>query len=147
MGNRHRAREIAIQLLYQCDGVAREQSEDIIKGYFSGGPVNGETRNYAEQLARGTLDKLEGIDLLLSQASDNWSLGRILTVDLVILRLSTFEMLFLNTAPAVAIDEAVRLAKRFSSEDSPSFVNGVLDMVKELACHEVDGAGVLEERP
>ena len=131
MGNRHRAREMAIMLLYQHEAIGGP-AEEILEGFFVGHPVNGDTRALAEGFMAGTLENLESIDSLLCQVSEHWSLERILPVDLSILRLATFELLHLGTAPAVAIDEAVRLAKHFSSEKASSFINGVLDRVKEL---------------
>ncbi len=135
MGNRHRAREIAIKLLYQHEAVGGS-AEEILEGFFIGHPVNSDTKAYAEGFVAGTLENLESIDSLLCQVSEHWSLKRILPVDLSILRLATFELLYLRTAPAVAIDEAVRLAKHFSSEKASSFINGVLDKVKELSQSE-----------
>ncbi|MBN2208293.1 MAG: transcription antitermination factor NusB [Candidatus Coatesbacteria bacterium] len=140
MGNRHRAREIAIQLLYQCNA-AGAPLETVIERYFEGRPVNPETRAYAELIAEGTHQNVESIDAQLAAASLNWSLDRILLVDLTILRLAAFEILFVDTAPAIVIDEAIRLAKRFSSQDSPAFINGVLDAIcKSRPSHEVVAA-------
>ncbi len=135
MGNRHRAREIAIMLLYQHDAVGGSIKE-VLEGYFFGHPVNSDTKTYAEDFVTGTVENLESIDALLRQISEHWSLERILPVDLSILRLAMFELLYFGTAPAVAIDEAVRLAKRFSSEKASSFINGVLDRAKELGQSE-----------
>jgi len=132
MGNRHRAREIAIMLLYQHDAVG-DSIKEVLEGYFFGHPVNGDTKTYVEDFMTGTVENLDSIDALLCQISENWSLERILRVDLSILRLAMFELLYFGTAPAVAIDEAVRLAKRFSSEKASSFINGVLDRAKELS--------------
>jgi len=132
MGNRHRAREIAVKLLYQHEA-SGESAEKILEGFFVGHPVNGDTKAFAEDFVAGTIQNIEEIDSLLCQASDNWSLKRILPVDLSILRLASFELLYLGTAPAVAIDEAVRLAKHFSSEKASPFINGVLDKIKEMS--------------
>jgi len=135
MGNRHRAREIATKLLYQQEAIGGS-AEELLKAFFIGHPVNPDTRAFTEHFVAGTLQNLESIDSLLCQVSEHWSLNRILPVDLSILRLATFELLHLGTAPAVAIDEAVRLAKQFSSEKASSFINGVLDRVKELSQSE-----------
>ena len=132
MGNRHRAREIAVKLLYQHEA-SGESAEEILEGFFVGHPVDGDTKTFAENFVAGTIENLVEIDSLLCQASENWSLKRILPVDLSILRLAAFELLYLGAAPAVAIDEAVRLAKHFSSENASSFINGVLDKIKEMS--------------
>jgi len=132
MGRRHQAREIALQLLYEYDARGVE-IEDVIRGYMAGRRLNQQARQDAEEFARGVVSKIAAIDRLLERAAENWSLKRMLAVDRSILRLASYEIVFGQTAPAVAIDEALRLAKRFSSEDSPAFINGVLDRVKELA--------------
>ena len=132
MGRRHQAREIALQLLYEYDARGVE-IEDVIRGYMAGRRLNQQARQDAEEFARGVVSKIAAIDRLLERAAENWSLERMLAVDRSILRLASYEIVFGQTAPAVAIDEALRLAKRFSSEDSPAFINGVLDRVKELA--------------
>jgi len=146
MGNRHRAREIAMQLLYQRRE-AGAQVEELIEDYFTGRPVNEETRAYAESLIRGASDDLNFIDQLLDEASQNWSLDRILPIDLTILRLAAFEMLFGGIAPAVAIDEALILARRFSSSKSAPFINGVLDKVKHLGKAKKAALNALKEKP
>lgn len=135
MGNRHRAREMAIHLLYQFEATGGAP-DDLVRDYFEGRAVNEQTREYAETFAKGAIESIARIDPLLASASEHWSLSRILPVDRAILRLAAFEILFAGTAPAVAIDEAIRLAKRFSSQESSSFINGVLDRVKQLGLCE-----------
>jgi len=138
MGNRHKAREIAIQLLYQLDALGCT-AQEALKPYFAAHPVNGETRTFAEEFVTGTVENIQNIDSLLREVSEHWSLERILPVDLSILRLAAFELLYLGTPPAVAIDEAIRLAKRFSSKEASAFINGVLDKVKELGIVAANG--------
>jgi len=145
MGNRHRAREIAVKLLYQHEA-SGESAEEILEGFFIGHPVNFDTKTFAEDFVAGTIQNIVEIDSLLCQASDNWSLKRILPVDLSILRLAAFELLYLGAAPAVAIDEAVRLAKHFSSENASSFINGVLDKIKEMSQNKTRGPLVSGEQ-
>ncbi|HUT04950.1 MAG TPA: transcription antitermination factor NusB [bacterium] len=146
MGNKHKAREIAIQLIYQLDAVGGPV-EEALKPYFAAHPVNSETRAFAEEFVSGTAANIESIDSLLRQVSEHWSLERILPVDLAILRLGAFELLYFGTAPAIAIDEAVRLAKHFSSKEASAFINGVLDKVKELGLVGAEGHAASGEQP
>ncbi|MBN1592661.1 MAG: transcription antitermination factor NusB, partial [Candidatus Coatesbacteria bacterium] len=126
MGNRHRAREIAIMLLYQHEatGIAIDR---VLEDYFNGHPVNPDTKRFAEELVSGTASHIKDIDVVLERTSEHWSLERILPVDLAIIRLAAFEIIHFGTAPAIAINEAVCLAKRYSSDKASSFINGVLD--------------------
>lgn len=132
-GRRHRSREAALQILYACevgqappDAVAevywREQAERPALG-----PAD---RAFAEALVRGTLDHLGEIDARLAGVLEHWRPGRLALVDRTILRLAAYELLFGDTPPAVAIDEAIELARTFSTEESAAFVNGVLDAVR-----------------
>ncbi len=146
MGNRHKAREIAVQLLYQLDALGGPV-EEALQPYFAAHPVNSETRAFAEDFVTGTVENIESIDSLLRKVSEHWSLERILPVDLSILRLAAFELLYFGMAPAVAIDEAVRLAKHFSSEKASAFINGVLDKVKELGLAGVNEHAASGEQP
>jgi N utilization substance protein B len=84
---------------------------------------------FMEELVTGTVEKLGDIDARISEASSNWRLERMPAVDRNILRLAVFEMMTRQTPPAVVIDEALELARRFSGDESVAFVNGVLDAV------------------
>ena len=85
---------------------------------------------FMEILTRGTVEKLEELDALLDRHSQNWRVARMSVVDRNILRLAAFEMLHAQTPPPVVIDEALELARRFSSDESVGFVNGVLDALR-----------------
>lgn len=85
---------------------------------------------FMELLTRGTVEKLEELDALLDRHSQNWRVARMSVVDRNILRLAAFEMVFTATPPPVVIDEALELARRFSSDESVGFVNGVLDALR-----------------
>ncbi len=129
MGIRRRGRELALQALYQIEitGDASPVSLDLFWSYFEG---NVKARDFARRLVSGVVMHREEIDQLIEQSTDHWKLSRMPKVDLTILRLASYERLFCPDIPLnVSIDEAIEVSKRFSSEDSATFINGVLDHV------------------
>lgn len=136
---RHRARQQALQLLFQWD-LRRTPPDEIMRGYYDSLLISEDTAvaprrdPFAQRLFGGVLDDLESIDQRITRHAEHWKIQRMPTVDRNILRIGVYEMLRTDTPPAVAIDEAIELARRFSGEESVHFVNGVLDAVrKELA--------------
>jgi transcription antitermination protein NusB len=133
MGTRREARELALQALYQLD-VAGEGGSDtdltLLWVHFDAEP---EARAFARELVDGVQTHRERIDGLIATSAEHWRLPRLARVDLGLLRLAAFELLARPDIPAsVTIDEAVEIARRFGSEDSPAFVNGVLDHIAQL---------------
>lgn len=129
MGSRRRGREAALQMLYQVDlsGVTPEQA---IGAYWAHLGANREGEAFANKLVRGWSEHRERIDNVIREVSQHWRLERMARVDRNILRLATFELMGLEDVPRrVTLNEAVELAKRFGSEGSPGFVNGVLDRI------------------
>jgi len=122
-------------LLFQWD-VRRTPLEDIVRGYYDSLLVGEETigkrrpDEFAEDLLRGVTEELPGIDERIARNAAHWRLERMPVVDRNILRIAVYEMLRTDTPPAVIIDEALELARRFSGEESVHFVNGVLDAVR-----------------
>lgn len=133
MTRRSRAREIALQLLFQHDlnpGVDRATIERFARERLRD-PALAE---FALALYDGVLARLPEIDSRLSQAAENWRLPRMAVVDRNVLRLGAGELLTgLDTPTSVALDEAIELARRYGSADSPAFVNGVLDRLRQNA--------------
>ncbi len=137
MGMRRISREAALQFLYQEDftiGPDQEFGYDLAERFdlfctlFQ---VNKKARTYAVELLRGVAGNLGRIDNLIAEAASNWRLTRIAATDRNLLRIAVFEMLEVaDVPPEVAINEAVEIAKRFSGEDSPKFINGVLDAIR-----------------
>ena len=128
MGARRKGRELALQMLYQWD-LTRRPVEDIvdsIEGLQKGGEA---ARSFAKELVEGTVDRVEEIDGLLAEHSDRWRLDRMSVVDRNLLRLAVYELLGKASPPGVVINEALEIAKRFSTPEAPAFVNGVLDAV------------------
>jgi transcription antitermination protein NusB len=136
MGSRRRGREIALQILYQLDvqeQLSDEQALALFWKHFVEEPDDGdEARSFAEQLVRGVREKLAEIDALLTKASKNWRLERMARVDRNLLRLALWELKWSADVPAkVAINEAIEIAKRYGTAESPAFVNGILDRCLE----------------
>lgn len=133
---RHRARQQALQLLYQWD-IRRTPLEDILRGYYESlliseeSPIRPRRDVFAEGLFAGAVKEIAGIDEQITRHAEHWKLQRMPSVDRNILRLAAYEMLHTETPPAVAIDEALELARRFSGEESVHFVNGVLDAIRK----------------
>ena len=135
MAARHRSREHALQILYQWDMRKQPVDESIATFYGSlyseESAVRSERDEFLEQLVRGTVEKSGEIDALISGHAEHWRIERMPAVDRNILRLAIYELRNTGTPPAVAIDEALELARRFSTEESVQFVNGVLDAVNK----------------
>ena len=140
MGKRTKARECALQMLYQWD-ITREPMDRVTGLFWQVRTSTEETRAAAERLARGAQGDLARLDEEITRASHNWRFDRIAAIDKNILRLAVYELLREPGTPSsVVIDEAVELAKRFSAADSPPFVNGILDAIKARVRNEPAGA-------
>ena len=126
MSRRSRAREIALQALFQEDLNPRE-GRDQLAPLLQSRLKDEHLREFAEQLVLGVLRNREELDQLLEAQADNWSLSRMAATDRNVLRLGAFEIRYSDTPDRVAVDEAVELAKRFGSAQSSQFVNGILD--------------------
>jgi transcription antitermination protein NusB len=128
MTSRRVAREQALQVLYSIvigDRDPRDALHDVV-----GDEADGQQRAFVEELALGTLEYAEQADRIVSPLLEGWAIERLPTIDRLLLEMATFELRCRPDTPtAVAINEAVALAKRFSTEDSGRFVNGVLSAV------------------
>jgi N utilization substance protein B len=123
---RRKSREFALQMLFEWD-MTRQEPTRVEKLFWKSAPAADQTRKFANQLLEGAVAQADSNDQLVSRLSENWKLDRLATVDRNILRLAIYE-LRAGTAPVkVVIDEALELAKKFSSEGAPAFLNGVLD--------------------
>lgn len=124
------AREFAIQFLYQSEvnkrQVFEQESFDFFIEYFK---VPDYTKEFLFKLLKNTFENLNYIDTLISEDSKNWAFYRITIIDKNILRVAISELIFFDTPPKVVIDEAIELARKYSSEKSYKFVNGILDSV------------------
>lgn len=130
MGRRTKARECAFQMLYQWQ-VGGEPMPRVLGLFWQVRSGTAAMRAMAERLALGAQSRVEELDAAISDSASHWRIERIATVDRTILRLGAYELLAEPQTPAaVVLDEAVELAKRFGEEDSPAFVNGVLDAIR-----------------
>lgn len=132
MSNRRMARECALQSLYYADS-AKTVTENIVLEYASDFRKDlGDCFPFCEDLVTGTSKHLEEIDKIVSMYAKNWTIARMSAVDRSILRMATYEMVFSTEKtpiPAI-IDEAIELAKKYSTENSSKFINGLLDQLK-----------------
>lgn len=129
MRNRTKAREYALQMLYQAD-IRKAAREAVLDSFWQEEVPPADIKAFAEQLFAGTMHHLEGLDTLIASHADNWDLKRMAVIDRNILRLGAFELLHGNDAPPkVCINEAIELAKRFGDSESSKFINGILDAI------------------
>ena len=129
MGARHSGREAALQMLFQLEAssVTPDQAVELFWRTFEADP---EGRPNADVVLRGVAENVPVLDARIAAASKNWRLERMSRVDRNLLRLGTYELMFRKDVPrAVILDEAVELAKSFGTDESSSFVNGVLDRI------------------
>ncbi|MEK6773876.1 MAG: transcription antitermination factor NusB [Bdellovibrionota bacterium] len=128
---RRQAREVALQILFQSEFAPQISISTFLEVYE--GTINDESLKYANLLVEGTHQMKEKIDSLIQSHAQHWKIDRMATVDRNILRIAVYEMKFAKEIlkPHMAINEAVEIAKKFSTEDSSSFINGVLDQVSK----------------
>ena len=129
MSTRSRAREVALQALFQEDLNPRD-SRDQLAPFVESRLQDDELREFATSLVLGVMRNQAELDELLESKADNWSLTRMAATDRNVLRLGAFEIRYADTPDRVAINEAVELAKRFGSKQSSQFVNGILDKLQ-----------------
>lgn len=129
MGSRRRGREAALQMLFQMD-VSEVSPEQAVQSYWAHLCATKEGEQFANVLIRGWAAQRDRIDEIIRDVSQHWRLERMAKVDRNILRLATYELMALDDVPRrVTLNEAVELAKRYGSEGSAGFVNGVLDRI------------------
>ena len=134
MPSRRRARELAFQMLYQWE-IGRHTPAHIIATFLTAQRTEAEEESFARTLFEGAVEKREELDHQLRDFTQHWRLERMAAVDRNILRLALYEMLsYPETPPAVVINEALEIARRFSTRDSVELVNGILDAVRKSRC-------------
>ncbi len=126
---RRQSREIALQILFQTEFAPQISFDDLIS--IHGAKVESTVINYADQIIKGVLEHKESLDKKIQAASRHWKIDRMGGVDRNLLRLALFEIYHAQEMiePKIAINEAIEVAKIFGSQESPSFVNGILDQV------------------
>jgi len=130
MGKRRKARESTLQILFQLEFNDRGL-ENIFESFWQEKKASKEIKDYCRWLVEGVVSHKERIDRLIQSVSENWRINRMALVDRNVLRIAVFELLYEeNLAPAIVIDEAIEVSKKYSSEESATFVNGILDAVR-----------------
>ena len=132
MGSRRKARECALQMLFAAD-FAEAVPEEVLKTYWvelGDSDIEESAREYATRLASGTLARLETLDERIRSRAEHWRIPRMAIVDRNILRLAVYEFLYEPTPRNVAINEALEIARRFSTYEATQFINGILDAIK-----------------
>ncbi len=132
MGSRRKARECALQMLFAAD-VAGAAPEEVVRTYWAqlGEPeTENAAREFASRLAAGTLAHLDALDERIRSRAEHWRIPRMAIVDRNILRLAVYEFLYEPTPRTVAINEALEIARRFSTYEATQFINGILDAIK-----------------
>ena len=133
MGKRRKSREFALQVLYQLN-ISKQDALTALTQFLEHFISDGEVDAFQKRLVLGVLEHCLELDRLIERYSENWRLDRINLVERNILRMAVFELLFCEEIPPkVTINEAIDLGKRYGSEDSGSFINGILDRIQ----HEV----------
>ena len=132
MGTRRQSREAAVQILYQRDLNPHEPLDAAINKFWEEQDYDADVRPFAESLARGAIEKRRETDEHIQRVTENWDIARIAVVDRNILRLAIYEMVYRgDIPPVVSINEAVDIAKKFSTRESGKFVNGILDRIRK----------------
>ena len=133
MGHRRRAREFALQMLFQIDLTGGSPGQ-VFREFWTDREDEESVRGFAEQLVLGVHGRRQELDEMISSSAEHWRIGRMAVVDRNVLRIAAYELLHgPPTPPAVVIDEAIEVAKKFGSEESGGFINGVLDAIRRSA--------------
>jgi N utilization substance protein B len=131
---RRRAREYALQILFQIDFKGKEVNNKDLAEFWSDKQESEDVKKFAEDLVRGTIKNLDNIDSRIEKVAENWVLKRMAAVDRNILRFAAYEILYRKDIPsAVTINEALEIAKKFSSSEAAPFINGILDRLAKEA--------------
>lgn len=132
--NRRKAREYALQILFQRDFTGQKPGSESFEDFWTNKKENVNLKSFAEELVNGTINNLEKIDRVIQEAAEHWKIERMAAVDRNILRSAVYEILYRKDIPsAVTINEALEIAKKYSSSESVPFINGLLDKIASNA--------------
>jgi len=132
-GTRHKARECALQMLFAAD-VVHDEPAALTRHYWNelgDTSIDDKTRDFANGLVSGTIEKIKDIDDRIRTRAEHWRIERMAIVDRNVLRLAVYEFLYHDTPNNVAINEALEIARRFSTYEATQFINGILDGIKQ----------------
>ena len=135
MGLRREARELALQMLYALDANPTVGLREMLQTFREDqAKVSTRMREFAERLVQGVQGERDSIDTIIRACSKNWALARMPRVDLNVMRMAAYELMFRPDIPKkVTINEAIEIARKFGDKDSPAFVNGILDEIEACA--------------
>ncbi len=127
---RRRSREYALQVLFQLDLTGNELNNDMLNEFWQGIDEGSDVKKFSFDIIKNTRQNISKIDDTIKQAAEHWALNRMAIIDRNILRAATYELLFRSDIPAsVVINEAIEIAKKYSTEESAPFINGILDKI------------------
>lgn len=130
---RRKAREYALQILFQLDIRKDKPTATVLKRFWAEHDVDEEVQAFTEEIIKGTYKHLDAINEKIHACAKNWSIDRMAAVDRNVLRMAVYEILYRIDIPtSVTINEAIEIAKKFGTDDSGSFVNGILDSVARM---------------
>ncbi|MBA3806221.1 MAG: transcription antitermination factor NusB [Acidobacteria bacterium] len=132
MGSRRKARECALQMLFAAD-ISETRADELVRSFWaelSDEETEPAARDFATRLATGTLANLVALDERIRSRAEHWRISRMAVVDRNILRLAVYEFMHEPTPRTVAINEALEIARRFSTYEATQFINGILDAIK-----------------
>jgi N utilization substance protein B len=132
MGSRRKARECALQMLFAAD-VSETRADELVRAFWAelaDGELGPQARDFATRLATGTLENLSEVDERIRSRAEHWRISRMAIVDRNVLRLAVYEFLHEPTPRTVTINEALEIARRFSTYEATQFINGILDAIK-----------------
>ncbi len=131
LGTRRRAREFALQVLYQID-VTHREVDKALKLFWDNFVSDEEARDFCERLVRGVVEHRDEINRLIESQAEHWKMSRMTRIDRNILRLAVYEFLYCeDIPPKVTMNEAVDIGKKFGTEESGAFINGILDGISQ----------------
>ena len=135
MGKRNTGRKLAMQILYQTDIRDVGVIENVLQQFLHNEPLfSQETKDWASFLARSVWEKREELDLIIADYSIGWDLNRINLIDKHLLRIGLYELIYTDTVPNIVLNEVIEIAKRYSTDDSPKFINGILGKYIKEKC-------------
>ncbi|MBI4682385.1 MAG: transcription antitermination factor NusB [Nitrospirae bacterium] len=141
---RRRAREYALQILFQLDLTGNKISDKVFEEFWEGNEEEQEVKEFTYQIVENTRTHLSEIDKIIKKAAENWAIERMAVIDRSILRAATYELVYRTDIPkSVVINEALEIAKKYSTEESAPFINGILDKIARM---EIKKAGNLKAK-
>ena len=130
--SRRRAREYALQILFQIDLTSSELNQKLKDDFWEGSSEDNDVKDFTESIVRGTTENIASLDDIIRHAAANWQLERMAVIDKNILRIAAYELIYMPDIPlSVTINEAIEISKKYSTEESASFINGILDRISK----------------